>query len=110
MGVKRKEHTASEINGFCEAILRSIDREKVRGFHPWQFSGSVALDDTTLIVATTKQWRGYVVEMRFFTDEPPRYRHRIDHLTIRLSTNSYSKEALVEAIRRLLEKEAKRDA
>lgn len=110
MGVKRKEYTTSEINRFCEAILSSIDREKVRGFHPWQFSGSVALDDTTLIVATTKQWRGYVVEMRFFTDEPPRYRYRIDNLTIRLSTNSYSKQALADTIRRLLEKEAKRDA
>ena len=110
MGVKRKEYTASEISGFCEAIISSIDREKVRGFHPWQFSGSVALDDTTLIVATTKQWRGYVVEMRFFTDEAPRYRHRIDDLTLRLSTNSYSKEALSDAIQCLLAKEAKRNA
>lgn len=110
MGIKRKEYTTSEINGFCEAILRSIDREKVRGFHPWQFSGSVALDDTTLIVATTKQLRGYVVEMRFFTDEPPRYRHRLADRTFRLSTRSNSKEELSDVIRRLLEKEAKKDA
>ena len=108
MNNTRYAYTPQEIQSLADEMLRNIDREKVRGFHPWQFSGSAALSDTTLLVATTKQWRGYIVELRHFTDEPPRYRHQLKHLTLRSTTQSYSRKALIEAIEKLLKKEAQR--
>lgn len=92
--------TGDELSSLAQEILDSIDREKVRGFHPWQFTGAAIIDDHSLLTATTRQDSKLDVEARFFTDKRPRYREQIDELTIRRVCR-YNKEALVERLGRI---------
>lgn len=69
--------TFDELNDVRIALLESIDREKVRGFHPWHFIGSYEVDDQTLIVAETRQGAALDVSIRVFEKTAPRWRNEI---------------------------------
>ena len=104
----KQKYTVKQINDLAGKILASLDREKIRGFHRWQFSGSVALSDTKLLIATTTEDLGFIVEVRYFTEEPPRFRYQIEEETLQTSTDAMTKAELVEAISRLLREDAER--
>lgn len=69
--------TFDELDDVRIAILESIDREKVRGFHPWHFIGSYEVDDQTLIVAETRQGAAFDVSIRIFEKTTPRWCNEI---------------------------------
>lgn len=92
--------TNDELGMLAKKIMEGIDRNVVRGFHPWQFTGSAILDDNTLLTATTRQDSKLDVEVCFFTDKRPRFREGIDELTIRRVCR-YNEQALAERLARL---------
>jgi len=69
--------TLDELNEISDSILKGIAKQKVRGFHPWQFTGSYVVDDQTLIVAETRQDPAFNVSIRVFEKTAPRWRNEV---------------------------------
>lgn len=92
--------TDEELLMMAREIQAGISKNITRGFHLWQFTGAFVLDDNCLLTATTRQDNMLDVEARFFTDATPRWRERIDELTIKrvCRNNDF---ALAERLRRL---------
>lgn len=70
--------TAEECRALTEKLLKSIDEQIVRGFHPWQFTGCVEIDDRTVLYATTRQdGRSYILELKTYGKGLPYWKHEI---------------------------------
>ena len=97
--------TEEELLDIASILLLRIDQSKIRGFHHWQFSGSLPIDDNTLLVATTRLDNKLDVEIRFFENEPGKCRWSIPSLnkTSIRRVSKYSEKALAERVGRLFE-------
>lgn len=101
--------TFKELDDIRAAIMKGIDQEKVRGYHPWQFSGSYVVDDQTLVVATTREVQGYEVEIRTFEKnrDIPRWHTQITNVK-RISPSVKDMPIRIKCLFSIMAKDPKR--
>lgn len=62
--------TPAELDAVAKQMLENIDKEKVRGYHPWYFSGSFEVNANTLLIAETREDRYLDISIWYFEPSP----------------------------------------
>lgn len=94
--------TSAELDAVAKQMLDNIDKEKVRGYHPWYFSGSFEVDDNTLLIAETREDRYLDVSIWYFEPSPKLTSLRtVPAGAIIKRVCAYNQKALVKRLERL---------